>query len=110
MQPFLAILAEEETASVMESPAFYSGELGVTRLGQPWQCGHLFCRRELRFSFEISLSFRYSNHSFILVLSFTLYLMSKPFSLPSPFLVLRQTLMTFGSHFDSFLQQHHEMD
>jgi hypothetical protein len=48
MQPFLAILAEEETASVMESPAFYSGELGVTRLSQPWQCGHIFCRRELR--------------------------------------------------------------
>lgn len=48
MQPLLAILAEEETASAMESPAFYSGELGVTRLSQPWQCGHIFCRRELR--------------------------------------------------------------
>jgi hypothetical protein len=48
MQPFLAILAEEETASAMESPAFYSGELGVTRLSEPWQCGHIFCRREFR--------------------------------------------------------------
>lgn len=49
MQPFLAILAEEESASVMMSPAFFSEELGVTRLNQPWQCGHLFCKRELRF-------------------------------------------------------------
>ncbi|KAF9451683.1 hypothetical protein P691DRAFT_723419 [Macrolepiota fuliginosa MF-IS2] len=47
MQSFLAILAEGETASVMESPALYSGELGVTRLNQPWQCGHLFCRRDI---------------------------------------------------------------
>lgn len=55
MQSFLAILAEEESASVMVSPAFFSGELGVTQLNQPWQCGHLFCRRELRF-FSIKLS------------------------------------------------------
>lgn len=47
IQPFLAILAEEESASVMESPALFSGELGVTRLNQPWQCGHLFCRRDI---------------------------------------------------------------
>ncbi|XP_006460067.1 hypothetical protein AGABI2DRAFT_191833 [Agaricus bisporus var. bisporus H97] len=47
MQPLLAILAEEETASAMESPAIYSGELGVTRLSQPWQCGHIFCRRDI---------------------------------------------------------------
>jgi len=55
MQSFLAILAEEESASVMVSPAFFSGELGVTQLNQPWQCGHLFCRRELRI-FSIKLS------------------------------------------------------
>ena len=55
MQSFLAILAEEESASVMVSPAFFSGELGVTQLNRPWQCGHLFCRRELRiFSTKLS--------------------------------------------------------
>jgi len=47
MQSFLAILAEEETASAMESPALFTGELGVTKLNQPWQCGHLFCRRDI---------------------------------------------------------------
>lgn len=47
MQPFLAILAEEESASVMMSPAFFSEELGVTQLNQPWQCGHLFCKRDI---------------------------------------------------------------
>jgi len=60
MQPFLAILAEEESASVMMSPAFFSEELGVTRLNQPWQCGHLFCKRELRFFNSSLLCFKFS--------------------------------------------------
>jgi len=45
--PFLAILAEEEHASVMQSPAHPAEELGVTRLAKPWQCGHIFCRRDI---------------------------------------------------------------
>lgn len=40
-----AILAEEETAIAMESPAHPIEELGVTRLSQT--CGHIFCRKEL---------------------------------------------------------------
>ncbi|KAH6914945.1 hypothetical protein BKA70DRAFT_1368778 [Coprinopsis sp. MPI-PUGE-AT-0042] len=45
--PFLAILAEEEHASVMQSPAHPAEELGVTKLSKPWQCGHIFCRRDI---------------------------------------------------------------
>ena len=41
----LAILAEEETAIAMDSPAHPIEELGVTRLAQT--CGHIFCRKEL---------------------------------------------------------------
>ena len=41
----LAILAEEETAVAMDSPAHPIEELGVTRLAQT--CGHIFCRKEL---------------------------------------------------------------
>ena len=44
--PYLTILTEEEMALAMDSPAHPSEELGVTKLSQPWQCGHLFCRRE----------------------------------------------------------------
>ncbi|KAJ7781271.1 hypothetical protein B0H16DRAFT_1497751 [Mycena metata] len=44
--PFAAILAEEETALAMDSPAYPADQLGVTKLGENWQCGHLFCRRE----------------------------------------------------------------
>ncbi|KAF9263446.1 hypothetical protein L218DRAFT_314945 [Marasmius fiardii PR-910] len=44
----LALLAEEETATAMDSPAHPVEELGVTRLSQPWQCGHIFCRRDIR--------------------------------------------------------------
>jgi len=44
--PYLAILAEEETASAMDSPAHPTEHLGVTKLSQSWQCGHIFCRRE----------------------------------------------------------------
>ncbi|KAG0709590.1 hypothetical protein DFH29DRAFT_884831 [Suillus ampliporus] len=42
---FLAILAEEEMALVMDSPAHPVEELGVTRLHET--CGHLFCRRDI---------------------------------------------------------------
>ena len=41
----LVILAEEETASAMDSPAHPAEELGVTRLAET--CGHIFCRKEL---------------------------------------------------------------
>ncbi|KAF9247265.1 hypothetical protein BU15DRAFT_70092 [Melanogaster broomeanus] len=41
----LAILAEEETAHAMDSPAHPVEELGVTKLQKT--CGHIFCRREL---------------------------------------------------------------
>jgi len=43
---YLAIIAEEEIATVMDSPAHASEHLGVTKLSQPWQCGHMFCRKE----------------------------------------------------------------
>ncbi|KAG1874479.1 hypothetical protein DFJ58DRAFT_741131 [Suillus subalutaceus] len=42
---FLAILAEEEMALVMDSPAHPVEELGVTRLQET--CGHMFCRRDI---------------------------------------------------------------
>ncbi|KAJ7667989.1 hypothetical protein DFH06DRAFT_235799 [Mycena polygramma] len=45
--PFVAILAEEETALAMDSPAYPADELGVTKLAETWQCGHLFCRRDI---------------------------------------------------------------
>ncbi|KAF8975297.1 hypothetical protein BDQ17DRAFT_1224147, partial [Cyathus striatus] len=45
--PFLAILAEEEIAVAMDSPAHPVEELGVTKLGQTWQCGHIFCRKDI---------------------------------------------------------------
>ncbi|PPR06590.1 hypothetical protein CVT24_001771 [Panaeolus cyanescens] len=44
---YLAILAESEMAEAMDSPAHPIEELGVTRLSQPWQCGHMFCRRDI---------------------------------------------------------------
>ncbi|KAK7470695.1 hypothetical protein VKT23_002117 [Stygiomarasmius scandens] len=31
----------------MDSPAHPVEELGVTRLSQAWQCGHIFCRRDI---------------------------------------------------------------
>ncbi|KAG5717169.1 hypothetical protein E4T56_gene10328 [Termitomyces sp. T112] len=45
--PYLAIIAEEEVALVMDSPAHPVEELGITRLSKPWQCGHIFCRRDI---------------------------------------------------------------
>jgi len=41
----LAILAEEEMAVAMDSPAHPVEELGVTRLKDT--CGHLFCRKDI---------------------------------------------------------------
>lgn len=43
----LSILSEEETAIAMDSPAHPIEELGVTRLAADWQCGHIFCRRDI---------------------------------------------------------------
>ncbi|KAF7313761.1 RING-type domain-containing protein [Mycena chlorophos] len=45
--PFGALLAEEETALAMDSPAYPIDELGVTKLGASWQCGHFFCRKDI---------------------------------------------------------------
>lgn len=42
---FVAVLAEEETARAMDSPAHPVEELGVTRLQKT--CGHLFCRKDI---------------------------------------------------------------
>ncbi|RDB22572.1 hypothetical protein Hypma_010241 [Hypsizygus marmoreus] len=47
LNPLLAILAEEEMALAMDSPAHPTEELGVTRLSSTWQCGHIFCRRDI---------------------------------------------------------------
>ncbi|KAF5387816.1 hypothetical protein D9615_000376 [Tricholomella constricta] len=47
LNPYLAILAEEEMALAMDSPAHPVEKLGVARLSQPWQCGHVFCRRDI---------------------------------------------------------------
>jgi len=43
--PFLSLLAEEEMAQAMDSPAHPPEELGVTRLSQT--CGHIFCRKDI---------------------------------------------------------------
>ena len=45
MNTFLASLADEEYALVMDSPAHPIEDLGVTRLSKT--CGHAFCRKEL---------------------------------------------------------------
>ncbi|KIK65306.1 hypothetical protein GYMLUDRAFT_38748 [Collybiopsis luxurians FD-317 M1] len=45
--PLLALLAEEETASAMDSPAHPIESLGVTRLAESFQCNHIFCRRDI---------------------------------------------------------------
>lgn len=44
MNTLVAIIAEEEIAIAMDSPAHPIEELGVTRLAKT--CGHVFCRRE----------------------------------------------------------------
>ncbi|KAH7916085.1 hypothetical protein BJ138DRAFT_682743 [Hygrophoropsis aurantiaca] len=43
---FLSILAEEETALALDSPAHPVEELGVTKLHKT--CGHFFCRRDIK--------------------------------------------------------------
>ncbi|KAJ3736411.1 hypothetical protein DFJ43DRAFT_615496 [Lentinula guzmanii] len=45
--PLMALLAEEETAIAMDSPAHPVEELGIIRLAEPFQCNHLFCRRDI---------------------------------------------------------------
>lgn len=46
LTPYNVILTEEELALAMDSPAHPIEELGIAKLAQSWQCGHLFCRRE----------------------------------------------------------------
>jgi len=43
--PLLAIIAEEEMALAMDSPAHPPELLGVTKLSK--SCGHIFCRRDI---------------------------------------------------------------
>jgi len=45
--PFAAIVAEEEHAQALNTPAHPSESLGVTKLSKPWQCGHIFCRKDI---------------------------------------------------------------
>ncbi|TFK75951.1 hypothetical protein BDN72DRAFT_831383 [Pluteus cervinus] len=45
---FSSLLAEEEMALAMDSPAHPIEELGVTILDKPWQCSHIFCRKDIR--------------------------------------------------------------
>jgi len=44
LTPFSAILAEEETALALDSPAHPVEQLGVTRFKDT--CGHIFCRKD----------------------------------------------------------------
>jgi len=44
---FKVILEEEQIATAMDSPAYPIEDLGVTMLSQTWQCGHIFCRRDI---------------------------------------------------------------
>ncbi|KAG6919402.1 hypothetical protein DXG01_006285 [Tephrocybe rancida] len=43
----MSIIAEEEIALAMDSPAHPIEELGITRLSKSWQCGHVFCRKDI---------------------------------------------------------------
>jgi hypothetical protein len=45
LNTFLACIAQEELAYVMDSPAQPVEDLGVTRLADT--CEHVFCRKEL---------------------------------------------------------------
>ncbi|KAJ3869668.1 hypothetical protein EV359DRAFT_59624 [Lentinula novae-zelandiae] len=47
--PLTTLLAEEKTGLAMDSPAYPIEELGITKLAEPFQCNHIFCRRELSF-------------------------------------------------------------
>lgn len=44
MTPFHAVVASEELAQAMDSPAAILEDMGVTRLEKT--CGHMFCRKE----------------------------------------------------------------
>ncbi|GBE84928.1 hypothetical protein BKA93DRAFT_790875 [Sparassis latifolia] len=46
LNTLLSILAEEEMALAMDSPAHAPEDLGVTRLME--SCGHVFCRKDIR--------------------------------------------------------------
>jgi hypothetical protein len=61
--PMLSILAEEETANALDSPAHPLEDLGVTKLAASWQCGHLFCRKELS---ELPLDLDSAEHTGLL--------------------------------------------
>ncbi|TDL29526.1 hypothetical protein BD410DRAFT_27070 [Rickenella mellea] len=45
LTPFQVLLVTEEMALAMDSPAFASHDLGVTRLADT--CGHHFCRKDI---------------------------------------------------------------
>jgi uncharacterized Zn finger protein (UPF0148 family) len=47
LTPYNVILSEEELALAMDSPAHPIEELGIAKLAQSWQCGHLFCRKDI---------------------------------------------------------------
>jgi len=47
LTPYNVILSEEELALAMDSPAHPIEELGIAKLARSWQCGHLFCRRDI---------------------------------------------------------------
>jgi len=42
---YASLLAEEETAHALDSPAHPVEDLGLTRLDAEWQCKHTFCRK-----------------------------------------------------------------
>ncbi|KAJ3876620.1 hypothetical protein F5051DRAFT_29229 [Lentinula edodes] len=45
--PLTTLLAEEKTGLAMDSPAYPIEELGIIRLAEPYQCNHIFCRRDI---------------------------------------------------------------
>ncbi|KAF8812401.1 hypothetical protein BYT27DRAFT_6417539 [Phlegmacium glaucopus] len=47
LTPYDVILSEEEMALAMDSPAHPIEESGIAKLAQPWQCGHIFCRKDI---------------------------------------------------------------
>jgi hypothetical protein len=64
MNTFLASLAEEEIAKVMESPAQPAELCGVTRLVDT--CEHLFCRKELSVPIHLTPSVSQLTHCYYL--------------------------------------------
>lgn len=47
LTPYDVILSEEEMALAMDSPAHPIEGIGIAKLAQSWQCGHIFCRRDI---------------------------------------------------------------